>query len=259
MSDASGGEALLVESVGAVRVVTLNRPDTRNAFLPDLQQAMRGIWAALSADREARAVVLTGAGSAFSAGGDFEEFETNARDGFSRRAAMINAGRLVDELLQFPLPLVVAVNGPAVGLGATLVLLGDIVVMAEGAYLADTHVPAGIVAGDGGAALWPLMIGLMRAKPYLLLGDRIDAETAVRVGLATEMVPPGDLRERALDLAQRLAAQPAVAVQDTKRALNLHARRAALDVMPFSLAAESESFSSDEVHDFLARHRPPQT
>jgi enoyl-CoA hydratase len=147
------------------------------------------------------------------------------------------------------------VNGPAVGLGATLAVLSDFVVMADTAFLADTHVGVGLVAGDGGAAFWPLLCGLLRAKALLLLGERIPADEAVRLGLANRVVPAEMVVSEAVEVAQRLAALPPQAVQDTKRALNLHLRQAADAVLDFSLAAESESFGTPDVPAAVARIR----
>src|SRR5690606_35085506 len=117
----------------------------------------------------------------------------------ARRRSLREAGRLMETMLSFPLPLVAAVNGPAIGLGCSLAVSADLVVIAESAYLADTHVNVGLVAGDGGAVAWPLMTSVLHAKRYLLLGDRIPAEEAVRLGLANEVVPDGQVLPRALE------------------------------------------------------------
>jgi enoyl-CoA hydratase/carnithine racemase len=119
--------------------------------------------------------------------------------------------------------------------------------MAERAFISDTHVSIGLVAGDGGAVAWPLMMSLLKAKEYLFTGDRIPAELAVSLGLANRVVPNDDLMTEALALAHRLAQQPAQAIQETKRALNLHLQRAIAQVAPFALSAESESFATEAV------------
>jgi enoyl-CoA hydratase len=139
------------------------------------------------------------------------------------------------------------VNGPAVGLGCTVAVLCDIVYIADSAYIADTHVSVGLVAGDGGAAMWPLMMSVLHAKEYLFTGDRIPAETAVRLGLANRVVPADELLAEATALAHRLAAQPAQALQETKRAVNIFLQQAAANVLPFALSAEGESFASEDV------------
>jgi enoyl-CoA hydratase len=142
---------------------------------------------------------------------------------------------------------IAAVNGPAVGLGGSLAVSSDIVLMSDAAYLADTHVTIGLVAGDGGVVSWPFMTSLLKVKEYLFTGERIPAETAVQIGLANRVVPADQLMAEALLLAHKLEAQPPQALQETKRALNLHLQAAALRVLPYALAAESESFSTPEI------------
>jgi len=248
-------EQLTVTSDGPVRIVTLNRPESLNAVSPDMQRSLISVWSQLAADREARAVVLTGAGKAFSAGGDMDNFLVQHEDVERRRASLRNARRLADEMVGFHLPVVAAVNGPAIGLGATLAILSDIVVMSEKSYLADTHVLVGLVAGDGGAAFWPLLTGLLRAKELLLLGSRVSPQEAVGLGLANRVVPAEQLMTEATDLAKRLAALPPQAVQDTKRSLNIHLKTAMGSVLDFSLATEDESFGSPEVAEAVAKIR----
>ncbi|HEY3716429.1 MAG TPA: enoyl-CoA hydratase/isomerase family protein [Jatrophihabitantaceae bacterium] len=248
-------DELTITCIGNVRVVTLNRPDALNAISPVMQAAFIDVWHQIGADAEARAVVLTGAGRAFSAGGDLDNFLRQQSDVELRRRSLRNARRLVDELLGFHLPVVAAVNGPAVGLGATLAILSDYVVMSENSYLADTHVSVGLVAGDGGAAFWPLLCGLLRAKALLLLGERIEPAEAVDIGLANRVVPENAALEEAVGIARRFAELPPQAAQDTKRALNLHLKQAANAVLDFSLAAEGESFGTPDVAAAVARIR----
>jgi enoyl-CoA hydratase len=248
-------DELTVTSEGPVRIVTLNRPGALNAVSTSMQLSLIGVWSQLASDPDARAVVLTGAGRAFSAGGDLDNFLLQQTDVERRRHSLRNARRLADEMIGFHLPVVAAVNGAAVGLGATLAVLSDIVVMSQESYLADTHVLVGLVAGDGGAAFWPILTGLLRAKELLLLGERVLPEEALRLGLANRVVAPGELMKNALALAHRLAALPPQAVQDTKRALNIHLKIAMNAVLDFSLAAESESFGTPEVAEAVARIR----
>jgi enoyl-CoA hydratase len=239
-------EELKVESVGAVRVVTLNRPEKVNSVSQVLHHALTDVWLQIAADEEARAVVLTGAGRAFCAGGDAANFIKNHYDPEHRRRSIRGARRLTDTMIDFPLPVVAAVNGFAIGLGCTLAVLCDMVVMADDAYLAETHVGIGLVAGDGGAAVWPQLMSMLQAKELVLLGDRVSAEDAVRLGLANRSVPAASLMDEAMALAQRFAALPAQSVQQTKRAMNIHLKKAADDVMDFALEAEWVSFGTDE-------------
>ena len=240
-------QELIVESDGPVRIVTMNNPEHRNAFNDALHDGFVGVWAQIADDPDARAVVLTGAGKAFSAGGNIPGFIRDYNSLDHRRRSLRKAKRLVDEMINFHLPIVGAINGPAVGLGCTAAVLCDIVYIADTAYIADTHVNIGLVAGDGGAAMWPLMMSVLRAKEYLFTGDKIPAPVAVELGLANRVVPADDLMAEATALAHRLAAQPPQALQETKRAVNVYLQQAAANILPFALSAEGESFTSDEV------------
>lgn len=246
---------LLVEVRGPVRVVTLNRPEALNATNEALHGALIAVWRHLADDPEARAVVLTGAGRAFSAGGDFDHFVELWDDRGLRRKEIDGARRLLTEMIDFPLPVVAAVNGPAVGLGCNLAVCSDIVLIAESAFIADPHVGVGLTAADGGAPTWPLLMGMLRAKEYLLTSKRIPAAQAVEIGLANRMVPDGELMDQALALAEKLAAQPPQAVQTTKRALNMHMKRAIAGVLEYALAEEYSSFDTPEHQALVTRFR----
>lgn len=238
---------LKVEAEGPIRIITLNDPEKLNAMTDPLHDAVVDVWPKIIRDEEVRAVVLTGAGRAFSAGGNIPGFIKNFEDVPYRRAGMRSARMLVDNILACHVPVIAAVNGPAVGLGCSLAVACDLVLMADNAYLADTHVNVGLVAGDGGVVTWPFMMSMLKAKEYLFTGERIPAQTAVDLGLANRVVPAADLMEEAMTLARKLCAQPAQALQETKRSLNLHLQHAALMVLPFAISAETESFSSPEI------------
>jgi len=240
-------EHLLVEQDGAVVTITLNNPDMRNAFLDDMHEGMREIWWDLAENDSVRAVIVTGAGKAFSAGGDIPSFIKSYEDPDYRRRSLRGARRLMEAQAEFPKPVIAAINGAAVGLGCNVALMSDIVYMAESAFIADTHVSIGLVCGDGGAVFWPLLMGLLRCKEYLLTGDRIPAAKAVELGLANAAVPDAELMDKARAMAERLAAMPRQAIQETKRALNLHLQDYILRAAPFALSAESESFATDDI------------
>ncbi|MBV8462517.1 MAG: enoyl-CoA hydratase/isomerase family protein [Acidimicrobiales bacterium] len=242
-----------VSADGPIRVVTLNRPDDLNATNHALHAGLAGLFPQLDADPEARVVVLTGAGRAFSAGGDFEYLDELARDPVLRRQTLEHGRQLVTGMVGCRLPIVAAVNGPAVGLGCSLVALADISYMAESAHLADPHVLMGLVAADGGPVSWPLLISLQLAKEYALTGDRIPAERAAAIGLVNHVCPDGSVLEEAMACARRLAALPQQAVEDTKRVLNLHLERAVLATLDFALSAENRSFDSPELRTNLDR------
>jgi len=236
-----------VEQDGPVTVVTLNNPDMKNAFVDEMHEAMQDIWWHLGTDRSVRAVVITGEGTAFSAGGDVPGFIRSYEDPEYRRISLRGAQRLMEEQAAFPKPVIAAVNGPAVGLGCNIALCSDLVFMADTAWMADTHVSIGLVCGDGGAVFWPILMGLLRCKEYLLTGDRIPAEKALELGLANRVVPAADLLDEAKAFAHRLAEQPPQAVQETKRALNMHLQAMIGRVAPFALSAEAESFATEDL------------
>ena len=203
-----------------VAVVTLNRPAAFNAANEELHGAIAAVWAGLAEQPGLRAVVLTGAGKAFSGGGDLPLLQRMVDDEALRRRIMDEANGLVRSLVSFPHPVVAAVNGPAVGLGCSLASMADLVVMAEDAYFADPHVSLGLVAGDGGALTWPLNMGLQRTKEWLLLGGRMTAQQALEYGLANRVVPGDEVVGTARELARKLAKLPPQALRETRRVLN---------------------------------------
>jgi enoyl-CoA hydratase len=250
---------LVVTARGPVRLVELNRPEQLNAMSEELHTALASVWDAIADDPDAKAVVLTGRGRAFSAGGNFQVMTRVQRDTAFRDRNVAEARRIITSMVRFPLPVVSAVNGPAVGLGCSLALLSDLVLLSEDAHLADPHVQVGLVAGDGGALVLPLLVGLTRAKELLFLGERVGPQDAVRLGLANRVVPADKLLDEALELAERLAAQPAQALRDTKRAVNLHLEQAMAAVLEPALLAERESMHAPDhiaiVEKIIARRR----
>ena len=213
---------LRVEADGPVRIVTLNRPDERNPASTAMLFALTDLARSLAADEDARAVVLTGAGKAFSAGGDFQHFVRSSQEPDLARATLDNSRAFITAMVDLPIPVVAAVNGAAVGFGATLAALCDIVLIADTAFFAEPHVNVGLVIGDGISVTWPLFMSLLKAKEYVLTGDRIPAADAVACGLANRVVAADELMPEALKLAHRLAGQPREALAGSKAALNLY-------------------------------------
>lgn len=242
-----------VERDGALRIVRLNRPDNLNATNHALHRGLAELFPQLDADPEARVAVLTGAGRAFSAGGDFSYLDELTKDQVLRRETLAHGRQIVTGMVRCRVPIVAAVNGPAVGLGCSLVALSDIAFMAESAHLADPHVLIGLVAADGGPISWPLMTSLMLAKEYALTGDRIPARRAAEIGLVNHVCPDGEVLDRAVECARRIAKLPQQAVEDTKRVMNLHLERAVLATIDFALSAENRSFDSDDLRANLDR------
>lgn len=247
--------AIRVESDGPVRIVRLARPEQLNAVNEELHLGLARVFPQLSTDPDARVAVVTGEGRAFSAGGDFDLLERMANDRGLRRDVIAEGRELVLAMIRCRIPVVAAVNGPAVGLGCSVIALSDVVYMAESAYLADPHVAVGLVAADGGPLTWPLHTSLLLAKEYAFTGDRIPAARAAAIGLANHVCPDGEVFSQALAAAHRIAKLPRQAVEATKRVLNLHVERAVLATIDFALAAETESFDTPELRANLDRLR----
>jgi enoyl-CoA hydratase len=240
--------------------VIIDRPDSAiNAINGELHEDLTHLFPRLQAEREARAVLLTGAGRAFSAGGDFTWFPTLA-DRTTLENLRIDAKHLIYDLLDVHLPIVCALNGHAMGLGASIALLCDVIFMARSATIGDPHVRVGIVAGDGGTIAWPLAVGPARAKQYLLTGDPVPAVEAERIGLVNAVVDDADLHATALAFALRLAAGAPLAVQYTKAAVNAAIKAQAMIAFDQAAAFEIATFGTDDHREALAalrEHRPP--
>jgi enoyl-CoA hydratase/carnithine racemase len=251
--DYSLPEAIRVESDGPVRIVRLCRPEQLNAVNEALHLGLTRVFPMLSADSDARVAVITGEGRAFSAGGDFDLLERMVKDRALRRDVIAEGRELVLNMIRCRVPVVAAVNGPAVGLGCSVIALSDVVYMAESAYLADPHVAVGLVAADGGPLTWPLHMSLLLAKEYAFTGERISAARAAQIGLANHVCPDGEVLPAALKAAHKIAALPRQAVEATKRVLNLHVERSVLATIDFALSAETESFETDDLQKNVAR------
>jgi len=246
---------LATERIGDVLKVTIAHPTSPvNAVDQTLHEELAALFRALRRETRARAVLLTGRGRAFSAGGDFGWFP-KLQDPDTLEAVRRDGKQMIWDLLDVPLPIVAAVNGPAVGLGASIALLCDVIFMAESAHVADPHVLVGIVAGDGGAAIWPLAVGPARAKQYLMTGDPVPAREAERIGLVNRVVPDDRLAAEALAFADRLARGAPLAVQYTKQAVNKLVKDALNTAFDASTALEIVTFQSEDHREALAALR----
>ena len=194
-------ETLAFSRDGAVLTVKLNRPQALNAVSQRLHTELSRVFAEIAADPTVDAVVLSGEGRAFSAGGDLDWFLRIS--GPQLDALFVEARRIILDLVDLPQPIIAAVNGTAAGLGATLALFCDVVYVAEEARISDPHVRIGVTAGDGGAVIWPLLVGPARAKEYLMTGDSLTAAEAERIGLVNRIVD-GDLTEAGKEFARQM-------------------------------------------------------
>lgn len=251
---------LQIEYLDDVLRVTIAHPTSElNAVDEHLHHDLTALFAALRRETTARAVVLTGRGRAFSAGGDFAWFPT-LRDPARLEALRRDAKQMIWDLLDVELPIVAAVNGHAMGLGASLALFCDTIFMADTATIGDPHVRVGLVAGDGGTAIWPLAVGPARAKQYLLTGDPLPAAEAERIGLVNRVVPAASLDAEALAFARRLAAGAPLAVRYTKLAVNKLVKDALNVAFDTATALELVTFRSADHEEALAalgEKRPP--
>jgi enoyl-CoA hydratase len=221
-----------------VAVATLNRPDRLNAVDGRMHRELTTLPRDADKDPDVGALVITGAGRAFCAGGDFSGEPMDSGPG---GAMWLEARQIVDHLLEAELPVISAVNGYAMGLGATVALLCDVVYAAESAVFADTHVKMGIGAGDGGQVIWPFLMGVNRAKYHLMTGDRLTAAEAERLGLVNFVTPDGEVVDQAVALAARLASGPRMAISASKVPINTWLRAVSAQVLPLSLAWEERS------------------
>jgi enoyl-CoA hydratase len=254
-------ESIRLEYADRVLTATLDRPQARNAINEVMRRELRALFTALTNHGDVGALVLTGAGTAFCAGGDFSMMQSFLAADWRERARNLENGvRTLRDLLSVQQPVVAAVNGAAAGLGATIALASDVIVMAEHATLADTHVKVGIVAGDGGTLLWPAAMGMAKAKHHLMTGAPMSAATAERLGVVTEVVPGDKVLTRAQELAHELAHGPRFAIEWTKHAINMRLLRDLYEQLPFSIALEAATFGQPDLTEGIAafrERRPP--
>lgn len=226
--------------------MTLNRPEVLNAADARLHTELVEVWQTIDADPQVRVAVITGAGRAFSAGGDLQMVEDAYGDYEEIVRILEEARDLVYNVIRCQTPLVSAINGPAVGAGLVVALLADVSIAAESARLADGHLRMGVAAGDHAAIVWPLLCGMAKAKYYLLTSDFISGPEAERMGLVSLCVPDEELLDRAMHVARDLASGPRHAIRFTKRALNQWMLQAG-PIFDHSLALEMLGFFSEDM------------
>ncbi len=257
-------ESILVERHDRILTCTLNRPQSLNAVDDRLHHELEELFAAIAVDEETDAVVLTGAGRAFCAGGDVKGMARGELSTARQRPGGLftrGAVRLIRNLLSVPQPMIASLNGDAIGLGATIALLCDVVLAAEHARIGDPHVKVGLVAGDGGAVIWPLLVGANRAKEYLMTGDLVAASEAERIGLVNHVYPADQLEAATRELAARLANGATAAIRWTKQSVNKALWDRMNLILDTSLVLEGLSAATDDHHEAaraFTERRPPK-
>jgi enoyl-CoA hydratase len=237
-------DTLALTRRGRLLTITLNRPEAFNAVNLKMHEELAEVFTWATADAHSDVIVLTGAGRAFSAGGDLDHIAHNAANPHLFDEEVRLAKRIVFAMLDLDKPIVCRLNGHAVGLGATLALLCDIIYAADTAKIGDPHVAIGLVAGDGGAAIWPQRIGLCRAKEFLLTGELLTAQRAEAIGLINHCVAP-DALDGAVDaLCEKLLKGATSAIRWTKVLTNLELKRVATAVLDAGIAYEAVAVRS---------------
>jgi enoyl-CoA hydratase len=240
---------------GKLLRVQFNRPETLNAFNHEMHQQIEQLWPIIRRDRSVGVVLLTGAGRAFSSGGDVKGMASRDGDADGAVSQAARSGNvsisknILMGMFEVEQPIVSAVQGYAMGLGATVALCADVVIAAEDAVFADTHVNIGFVAGDGGAVIWPLLLPINTAKYYLMTGERITGKDAERLGLVLKAVPAAQLTEEAERVAQRLLDGPSLAIRWTKTVVNKILRERANLLLDTSLLYEAMSGLSEDFRE----------
>ena len=245
---------------GGVLVITLDDPERLNATGADMHAELARVFREVSYDDTIGAVMVTGAGRAFSAGGDLAWIADQVGDYAQTMRVMREAGDIVRTMIDCDTPIVSAINGVAVGAGLAVALMADVSIIGEDVRLTDGHMRLGVAAGDHAVAIWPLLCGMAKAKYFLLTSDFLDGREAERIGLVSKAVPADEVVPAALDVARRLAAGPRDATRLTKRALN-HWLRQSLPAFEASLAYEMLNFlgpDAAEGLDALRSKRPPR-
>jgi len=243
-----------------VLVITIDRPDKYNAADEQMHAELAGVWKDVDADPETRVAVITGAGKAFSAGGDLAMVQRLAGNYDETLRMLKEMSDLVYNMIGCDKPIISAINGAAVGAGAVAALMADIAIAAEDARIGDGHVKLGVAAGDHAAIIWPLLAGMAKARYYLLTGEMLTGAEAERLGMVAKAVPAGQVLDEALRVADVLATGSQPAIRLTKRALNNWLRIAG-PMFDQSAAYEMLTFLGPDVvegYTALREKRPPR-
>ena len=258
MNDANY-ERIKIERAGRIMTLTLSNPAKLNAVDGRMHHELSRIFYDIQDDASVDIVVLTGDGNAFSAGGDIDWMRRSA-EGHEPGPGPIEGKKIVFGLLDLEKPIIAKVRGPAIGLGCTIALFCDVIFASDTARFADPHVKVGVVAGDGGAVIWPQLVGYARAKEYLMTGDPLTAIEAERIGLINHVVPDADLDARVAAFAKKLASGAPQAIKYTKVSVNLALKALAHTILDASMAYEMVTFATKDhreaVASFLEKRKP---
>lgn len=252
-------EKLTVVVEDRIATLTLNIPDKLNVADAQMHTELSTVFDDLQRDPDFEIVILTGAGRAFSAGGDIDWMQEAIDDPESFEQTVVEAKRIIFSLLDLEKPIIAKLNGHAVGLGATLALFCDVIFAADSAKIGDPHVSVGLVAGDGGAVIWPQLVGYARAKEYLLTGDLIPAPKAAEMGLINHAVPAEELDSRVAEFADRLRNGATKAISWSKVATNIGLKQLAHSMMDTSMAYEALSNRTEDHAEAVAAFRGKRT
>jgi len=259
--DLSSYKTFRFEREGRLLRAAFNQPETLNAVDRVAHAELARFFTELAVDPLTDVVILSGVGRAFSAGGDLDHIQKMIDDPSIFIDDIPSVKRIVFGMLDCPKPIIAKLNGAAVGLGATVALLCDVIFAVPTAKIGDPHVKVGFAAGDGGAVIWPHLIGHARAKEYLMTGRLLLAEEAEKIGLINHVVPAEDI-DRVVDaFAQELLAGAMRAIQYTKLAVNIGLKQLAHSVMDASVAFEALSNATADHREAVAalrEKRPPR-
>jgi enoyl-CoA hydratase/carnithine racemase len=246
-----------------VATVALNRPEVRNAVNMELHKELEDIWDDLAQDPSVNVIILTGEGQAFISGGDLKRMADRAGTEEGTRHALAlpaKARRLLNNMLEVQKPIIAAINGDAIGLGATLALFCDITIMNQDARIGDPHTKVGVSAGDGGAIIWPMLIGTARAKEYLIRGLIATGTEAERIGLVNHAVPAAEVLPLARSIAEEIRHLPIWAVRFTKSTINIQLKQQFNLMMDASIATEALTMFSPDFAEgtraFVEKRKP---
>jgi len=254
-------EFLATTLADSVLTIALNRPDAGNAANKEMHSELSRVFIEASHDQAVDIIVLTGTGKLFSGGGDLQylDFMIKNPQEFDRTA--VEGKQIIYSMLDCEKPIIGKINGHAAGLGATLAVFCDITFVADHAKISDPHVKVGLVAGDGGAIMWPLLIGYARAKEYLMTGKPMGAKDAERLGLINHAVPLDELDARVDEFVQELLHGATQAIRSTKMSVNVGLKQLAHAAMEMSTGLERLSNRSPEHRlaiDAMLKKEKPQ-